>query len=102
MKTLGSQLGLPYPLPQNTAPEWRSISAETREKPLHLVEQWWLLAQSLPPAIQFVTPNKARSVKNAATQQWSRTPGHFLLKVRFGGWDPLVCKRCYRIQLAKH
>ena len=49
-----------------------------KKNPLHLVEQWWLLAQSLPPAIQVVTPNKARSVKNAATQQWTR------LKLRFG------------------
>ena len=84
LKSLGAQLGLPAPLPELTRKEWQAISAETRAIPQHTVDQWWLLSQALPNAIQFVTPNKTRSTKDEATQQWKRASGHFLLKLRFG------------------
>ena len=84
LKSLGAQLGLPYPLPELSPTEWKAISAETRAIPQHTIDQWWLLSQTLPTAIQFLSPNKTRSTKDETTQQWKRASGHFLLKLRFG------------------
>lgn len=81
---LSTQCKLPWPLPENTPEDWQNISEETRVHEVEVVRRWWKMAAILPDAIQFVFPNKARADKEPNTRNWTRKPGHFILKLRFG------------------
>ena len=84
LQEVGTQVKLPWPLPENTPEQWQNIGEETRMHNLETVRKWWALAEALPDAIQFVFPNKARADREPNTRNWTRKPGHFTLKLKFG------------------
>ena len=62
LQEVGAQVKLPWPLPENTPEQWQIIGEETRMHNLETVRKWWALAEALPDAIQFVFPDKNRTL----------------------------------------
>ena len=90
LKEIGQLLHLPAPLPGQTAAEWQQLTNETRQVDLQVAEAWWQLHTNLVDSVQFVMPNKARSVKDETTRTWTRKAGHFVLRLKFGAGSLLT------------
>lgn len=76
-------LHLPAPLPGQRAAEWQQVTNETRQVDLKVAEAWWQLHSNLVDSVQFVMPNKARSIKDETIRTWTRNAGHFVLRLKF-------------------
>ena len=50
LQEVGTQVKLPWPLPENTPEQWQNIGEETRMHNLETVRKWWALAEALPEA----------------------------------------------------
>ena len=84
LKELAHCLSFPHPLPPQSPEEWYNLGEDQQKHPLPIVKKWWELSTSLSESVIFVTPNKARSTRDPATQQWKRSPQHFILRLAFG------------------
>ena len=66
---LGHCLSFPYPLPAQSAEDWFNLGKDQQKHPLYCQE-----VVGVNHILAFVSPNKARSTRDPATQQWRRSP----------------------------
>ena len=84
LQELSELTKLPFPLPHQLPADWHQLNEETKNIPLDVIGNWWLLVGTLETAVRFIFPNRSRNTRDPNTGQWNRTPKHFVARLTFG------------------